>query len=176
MLDSSDFLLFCTYLLRTVFSVGMLGRLILPFHIFSSLSNRRNPEIVYLFAADNINSNVISPLLQTNRFNHYRCAPECVNFLKFTSASDVWAYGVTLWELFSYGTQPWAGSTGLEVYTLIILFIKYNSFVHNISFLTFDMLFWLRWPDVSSLLTSLLHHASAGLNGSFNSNMILVDN
>ena len=25
------------------------------------------------------------------------CAPECINFLRFTSASDVWAYGVCLW-------------------------------------------------------------------------------
>jgi activated CDC42 kinase 1 len=40
------------------------------------------------------------------------CAPECINFLKFTSASDVWAFGVTLWEMFSYGFQPWAALTG----------------------------------------------------------------
>ena len=43
------------------------------------------------------------------------CAPECINFLKFTSASDVWAYGVTLWEMFSYGFQPWAAQTGQQV-------------------------------------------------------------
>ena len=42
------------------------------------------------------------------------CAPECINFLKFTSASDVWAYGVTLWEMFSYGFQPWAAQTGQQ--------------------------------------------------------------
>ena len=40
------------------------------------------------------------------------CAPECINFLKFTSASDVWAFGVTMWEMFSYGFQPWAAMTG----------------------------------------------------------------
>ena len=33
------------------------------------------------------------------------CAPECITFLKFTSASDVWAFGVTMWEMFSYGFQ-----------------------------------------------------------------------
>ncbi|UYV71072.1 hypothetical protein LAZ67_8001602 [Cordylochernes scorpioides] len=43
------------------------------------------------------------------------CAPECINFLKFTSASDVWAYGVTLWEMFSYGFQPWAALTGQQI-------------------------------------------------------------
>ena len=41
------------------------------------------------------------------------CAPECINFLKFTSASDVWAFGVTMWEMFSYGFQPWAALTGI---------------------------------------------------------------
>lgn len=43
------------------------------------------------------------------------CAPECINFLKFTSASDVWAYAVCLWEIFSYGFQPWPASTGPQI-------------------------------------------------------------
>ncbi|XP_050098482.1 activated Cdc42 kinase-like [Anopheles aquasalis] len=43
------------------------------------------------------------------------CAPECINFLRFTHASDVWAYGVCLWEIFSYGFQPWAALTGHQI-------------------------------------------------------------
>ena len=43
------------------------------------------------------------------------CAPECINYLKFTSASDVWAFGVALWEMFSYGFQPWAALTGQQI-------------------------------------------------------------
>lgn len=43
------------------------------------------------------------------------CAPECVNFLKFTSASDAWAFGVSLWEMFSYGFQPWPAFTGQQI-------------------------------------------------------------
>ncbi|XP_058836033.1 activated Cdc42 kinase-like isoform X1 [Topomyia yanbarensis] len=43
------------------------------------------------------------------------CAPECINFLRFTNASDVWAYGVCLWEIFSYGFQPWAALTGHQI-------------------------------------------------------------
>ena len=43
------------------------------------------------------------------------CAPECITFLKFTSASDIWAFGVTMWEMFSYGFQPWAAQTGQQI-------------------------------------------------------------
>lgn len=34
-------------------------------------------------------------------------APECVYFWKFDAKSDVWSYGVTLWEAASYGEKPY---------------------------------------------------------------------
>lgn len=37
--------------------------------------------------------------------------PEAVKSWTFDSACDVWAFGVTLWEMFSYGEEPWPGFT-----------------------------------------------------------------
>lgn len=42
-------------------------------------------------------------------------SPESINFLRFTTASDVWSFGVCIWEIFSYGFQPWAGMTGQQI-------------------------------------------------------------
>lgn len=55
------------------------------------------------------------------------CAPECINFLRFTSSSDVWAYGVFLWEVFTYGQTPWEGISGSQVF-LNYFFLLFSKF------------------------------------------------
>uniref|UniRef100_A0AC34QCH1 Non-specific protein-tyrosine kinase n=1 Tax=Panagrolaimus sp. JU765 TaxID=591449 RepID=A0AC34QCH1_9BILA len=47
------------------------------------------------------------------------CAPESINFLRFTEKSDVWSFGVTLFEMFSYGEMPWHGYNGAQILNAI---------------------------------------------------------
>ncbi|XP_022651046.1 uncharacterized protein LOC111246169 isoform X1 [Varroa destructor] len=43
------------------------------------------------------------------------CAPESLTSRIFSHASDTWMYGVTLWEMFSFGQEPWSGLSGAEI-------------------------------------------------------------
>ena len=42
-------------------------------------------------------------------------SPEAVTSGAFTKQSDVWAFGVLVWELFSYGELPFNGKSDEEV-------------------------------------------------------------
>eukprot|EP01147_Barroeca_monosierra_P005348 gene5348-7101_t len=42
-------------------------------------------------------------------------APESINYGKFTSRSDVWSFGITLWEIWSHGAMPYDNMSGPEV-------------------------------------------------------------
>lgn len=44
---------------------------------------------------------------------------EAILYGKFTTASDVWAFGVLLWEIFSYALQPYYGLTHEQVIFLL---------------------------------------------------------
>jgi hypothetical protein len=39
--------------------------------------------------------------------------PESIFFGKFCTESDVWAYGVLLWEMYSYGAQVRTASSSM---------------------------------------------------------------
>ncbi|XP_049594433.1 tyrosine-protein kinase SYK isoform X3 [Syngnathus scovelli] len=46
-------------------------------------------------------------------------APECINYFKFSTKSDVWSFGVLMWEAYSYGEKPYRGMRGNCVLQLI---------------------------------------------------------
>uniref|UniRef100_A0A8C2UPW8 Tyrosine-protein kinase n=1 Tax=Chinchilla lanigera TaxID=34839 RepID=A0A8C2UPW8_CHILA len=46
-------------------------------------------------------------------------APECINYYRFSSKSDVWSFGVLMWEAFSYGQKPYRGMKGSEVTAML---------------------------------------------------------
>lgn len=43
------------------------------------------------------------------------CAPESLKARHFSHASDVWMFGVTLWEMLTFGEEPWLGLNGSEI-------------------------------------------------------------
>ncbi|KAG5260943.1 hypothetical protein AALO_G00298250 [Alosa alosa] len=43
------------------------------------------------------------------------CAPESLRVGSFSHASDVWMFGVTLWEMFTYCEEPWLGLSGRQI-------------------------------------------------------------
>lgn len=42
-------------------------------------------------------------------------APEAISYRKFTSASDVWSYGIVMWEVMTYGERPYWELSNHEV-------------------------------------------------------------
>ncbi|XP_064194911.1 activated CDC42 kinase 1 isoform X6 [Anguilla rostrata] len=43
------------------------------------------------------------------------CAPESLKTRTFSHATDTWMFGVTLWEMCTYGQEPWLGLNGSQI-------------------------------------------------------------
>ncbi|XP_062415270.1 activated CDC42 kinase 1 isoform X2 [Pungitius pungitius] len=43
------------------------------------------------------------------------CAPESLKSRTFSHSSDTWMFGVTLWEMFTHGQEPWLGLSGSQI-------------------------------------------------------------
>lgn len=43
------------------------------------------------------------------------CAPESLRYRQFSHSSDSWMFAVTLWEMFTFGEDPWVGLNGSQI-------------------------------------------------------------
>jgi serine/threonine protein kinase len=55
-------------------------------------------------------------------------APEAIAFRKFTSASDVWSFGIVCWEVMSYGERPYWNWSNQDVIKSIEKGYRYDGF------------------------------------------------
>ena len=44
-------------------------------------------------------------------------SPEAIQYGQYTTNNDVWAFGVTMWEVFSYGVIPYSAWNNEDVAT-----------------------------------------------------------
>lgn len=52
---------------------------------------------------------------QSGRSPALWAAPETLQFGHFSSASDVWSFGVVMWELMAFGERPYWDMSGQDV-------------------------------------------------------------
>lgn len=71
-----------------------------------------------------------------------RCAPESLKSRTFSHASDTWMFGVTLWEMFTHGQEPWLGLNGSQVksFNIVISVLHFTSKLKNCKLLLFTRL------------------------------------
>lgn len=43
------------------------------------------------------------------------CAPESLRRRQFSHKSDAWMWAVSVWEMFTFGEEPWIGLNGTEI-------------------------------------------------------------
>lgn len=77
-------------------------------------------------------------------------SPESVMYGRFTLESDVWSYGIVLWEIYSLGKQPHFGHSNEEVSRVV--FPSGNLTDVSLVVYTFDEIQVINIPRVSSLL------------------------
>lgn len=58
---------------------------------------------------------LFSVLMQGGKIPIRWTAPEAIAFRKFTSASDVWSYGIVMWEVMSFGERPYWDMSNQDV-------------------------------------------------------------
>jgi serine/threonine protein kinase len=75
--------------------------------------------------------------------------PESILYRKFTVESDIWSFGVVLWEVFTYGKQPWYELANHEVIQQVTAEGKLLTQPENCPDAVYDLMLacWQQPPD-----------------------------
>lgn len=73
------------------------------------VQNESGTSVIYL------GNNLWLKCLQGGKIPIRWTAPEAIAYRKFTSASDVWSYGIVMWEVMSYGERPYWDMSNQDV-------------------------------------------------------------
>ncbi|XP_011602725.2 tyrosine-protein kinase transmembrane receptor ROR2 isoform X1 [Takifugu rubripes] len=76
-------------------------------------------KILNLGFSRNVYSADYYSLMGASSFPIRWMSPEAIMYRKFSTDSDIWSYGVLLWETFSYGLQPYCGYSNQEVIEMV---------------------------------------------------------
>lgn len=91
-------------------------------------------------------------------------APECIEFHQFSSKSDVWSYGVLVWELMTRGKIPYATVNTWEIATVLKCGIRLEKPDSCPDFLyKLMMRCWSRDPDERPNFADLVKLITAGV-------------
>ncbi|KAM6895041.1 tyrosine-protein kinase Tec isoform 2-T2 [Lycodopsis pacificus] len=92
--------------------------------------------------------------------------PEVFNFCKYSSKSDVWSYGVLMWEVFTEGRMPFEQNQNHEVVTLVTRGHRlYRPKMAPTAIYDIMQLSWLERPDDRPSFSQLCLMISDALEG-----------
>lgn len=115
----------------------------------TSISNEFTSSFIYLHPSQTSYSTdccINFPLIVINTFQVEKdtvlpirwLSPEAVLFGKFTIETDIYSYGVLLWEVFTFSLQPYYGYTNKEVLEFIAkVKLKLTNLIRKSSFRLF---------------------------------------
>lgn len=94
-------------------------------------------------------------------------APEVINYNRFSTKSDVWSFGIILWEIWSLGMKPYPGMDNITVMDKVssgYRMMRPPLAVHDLHDTMMDC--WHSDPDARPTFADLYERLASG-NGAY---------